>query len=88
MGWGCDREGICREPTGEFEPPAEYRVGGASSLLAGDFDGDGRADILSRETNDAFVLGPRCTFTISMSGARSPRRGGFPRWWRRPPFAT
>jgi hypothetical protein len=41
-------------PTGDFETPAPYRVGGATSLLAGDFDGDGRTDVLSREPLDAF----------------------------------
>jgi FG-GAP-like repeat/FG-GAP repeat len=46
--WGCDGDGICRAPTGEFEQRADYQVGGAVSVLAGDFDGDGRADILSR----------------------------------------
>jgi FG-GAP-like repeat len=53
-GWGCDLDAICRAPTGEFETPAEYKVGGAWSLMAGDFDGDRRADIVSREPLDAY----------------------------------
>jgi len=51
--WGCDFQGICRAPTGQFEASAEYRVGGAWSLASGDFDGDGRADVVSREPVDA-----------------------------------
>jgi hypothetical protein len=53
-GWGCDREGLCRAATGQFEGPVEFKVGGASSLSSGDFDGDGRADIVSREPLDAY----------------------------------
>jgi hypothetical protein len=53
-GWGCDVEGLCRAPTGEFENLVPIEVGGASSLLTGDFDGDGRADIVSREPLDAY----------------------------------
>jgi hypothetical protein len=52
IGWGCDGEGICRAPTGGFEARVEHKVGGVSSLLAGDFDGDGRTDILSRGALD------------------------------------
>jgi len=51
-GWGCDA-GICRPPTGDFEVPAEYQVGGAASLVSGDFDGDGRADVVSQDPRDA-----------------------------------
>jgi hypothetical protein len=54
-GWGCDLEGLCRTPTGEFEPPAQVRAAGAWTLMAGDFDGDGRADVIGREPLD--VLG-------------------------------
>ena len=51
-GWGCDRDGICRAPTGAFEAPTEVASVGAWSVLAGDFDGDGRADVLSRDRLD------------------------------------
>ncbi|MET0596189.1 MAG: VCBS repeat-containing protein, partial [Polyangiaceae bacterium] len=53
-GWGCDVDGLCREPTGEFSTPVRVEVGGVSSLLTGDFDGDGRGDIMSREPLDAY----------------------------------
>lgn len=49
-GWGCDSAGLCRKPTGEFEPLLrEYEVGSAVSLSGGDFDGDGNADLMSLE---------------------------------------
>src|SRR4051812_24607544 len=53
-GWGCDAEDLCRAPTGDFAPGVEFRVGGASSLSAGDFDGDGRTDVISEPPRDAF----------------------------------
>lgn len=53
-GWGCDLGGICRRPTGEFNPPREFEVGTAAVLASADFDGDGRADVLSSEPLDAF----------------------------------
>ena len=52
-GWGCDRDGICRVPSGTFEAPSQTVAAGAWSLQAGDFDGDGRADVVSREQLDA-----------------------------------
>jgi hypothetical protein len=56
-GWGCDRDGICRAPTGDFDGPAEFANVGAWSLLAGDFDGDGRTDVLSRDSVDPIGAG-------------------------------
>lgn len=53
-GWGCDLGGICRPPTGSFEPPREYEVGAAALLSSADFDGDGRQDVLSAEPFDPF----------------------------------
>jgi len=48
-GWGCDPGDICRRPSGEFETLREFEVGSATSLLAGDIDGDGRSDVVSLE---------------------------------------
>jgi hypothetical protein len=48
-GWGCDVHDVCREATGSYDTRAQPIGGNAFSLLAGDFDGDGRADILSRQ---------------------------------------
>jgi hypothetical protein len=52
LGWGCDPLGICRRPTGALEPLREIAVGSATSLLTGDFDGDGRADVVSLEPTE------------------------------------
>jgi hypothetical protein len=53
-GWGCDLGGICRRPTGAFEPPREHEVGTAAALASADFDGDGRTDVMSTEPLDPF----------------------------------
>jgi hypothetical protein len=52
-GWGCDLGGICRRPTGGFEPVRVYEVGTAATLASADFDGDGRSDVLSTEPLDS-----------------------------------
>jgi FG-GAP-like repeat len=51
-GWGCAVQGICRPPTGALTASVKSSLGGASSLLAGDFDGDGRADVVTLEPLD------------------------------------
>ena len=51
-GWGCDPQGICRAPTGNFQTSPQFKVGGTWSLMAGDFDGDGREDVVSLEAPD------------------------------------
>lgn len=48
-GWGCAVDDVCRKATGRYRAQAEPVPGNAFSLLAADFDGDGRADILSLE---------------------------------------
>ncbi len=52
-GWGCDSGSICREPSGKFEQPSKAVDVGAWSLTAGDFDGDGRDDVMSSEPLDS-----------------------------------
>lgn len=52
-GWGCDPQGICLRPTGALVPLPELELGSAHTLLAGDFDGDGRTDVVTREPVDA-----------------------------------
>lgn len=45
-GWGCSVDGFCRRPKGaEFDLATEGVSVGVSSLVVGDFDGDGRKDI-------------------------------------------
>ncbi|MCC6522247.1 MAG: VCBS repeat-containing protein [Polyangiaceae bacterium] len=45
-GWGCGADGVCRGPSGTFGDAVAAIQGGASLILDGDFDGDGRVDIL------------------------------------------
>src|SRR5262245_4015541 len=45
VGWGCSVEGFCRQATGTFEAASSPSSAGVVTLLAGDFDGDGRADL-------------------------------------------
>jgi hypothetical protein len=52
--WGCSPEGICRPPTGDFEPAVDYANSGAWTLQSGDFDGDGIDDIIGLEPPDSF----------------------------------
>jgi hypothetical protein len=45
-GWGCGVDGVCREPNDVLEEAKGPVSAAASSLLAGDFDGDGRVDVV------------------------------------------
>jgi hypothetical protein len=56
-GFGCDADGVCRRPRAEFAAVAEAIPGNAESLQSGDFDGDGRDDVLTTE--------PALTFGIT-----------------------
>ena len=52
-GWGCDADSICRIPSGKYFESSLSTDVGAWLLSAGDFDGDGRQDVMSREPLDA-----------------------------------
>ena len=45
-GWGCSVSGFCRQPTGTFASAGEAFSAGVTTMLVGDFDGDGRKDVL------------------------------------------
>lgn len=52
-GWRCGTDHVCRQPRGEdhgngtfFEPVSSLVPGSADELFTGDFDGDGRKDVL------------------------------------------
>ncbi len=53
QGWGCDADSVCREPSGQFIESSQSSDVGAWALSAGDFDGDGRQDVVSSEPLDA-----------------------------------
>jgi hypothetical protein len=48
-GYGCGADDVCRKPSGKFAATGTQVAAGAWRLLAGDFDGDRRIDVLSRE---------------------------------------
>lgn len=60
-GMGCDSEAICRIPTGDFVANSPSVAAGAWSLVGGDFDGDGRGDMMSLEPFDS-IGGTRLRF--------------------------
>lgn len=45
-GWGCSVSGFCRQPTGTFETAGDPVSAGVTTMLVGDFDGDGKKDVL------------------------------------------
>lgn len=45
-GWGCGVENFCRAPSGEFEEFGKPFSAGVTRIIAGDFDGDKRGDLL------------------------------------------
>ena len=52
-GWGCGTDGICRQPSGSFSRASAPVAADAWRLATGDFDGDGRADVMARAAIDA-----------------------------------
>jgi hypothetical protein len=63
VGFGCDAASVCRRATGGYADSEVTVPGGATSLLSGDFDGDGREDVVSLEAPGVHGLArPRITF--------------------------
>ncbi|HEY8038640.1 MAG TPA: VCBS repeat-containing protein [Polyangiaceae bacterium] len=52
-GWGCGTDGICRQPSGQFARRSTPVAADAWRVATGDFDGDGRKDVLARAAIDA-----------------------------------
>ncbi|HWA72579.1 MAG TPA: VCBS repeat-containing protein [Polyangiaceae bacterium] len=50
--WGCSADAICRPLTGNFESRSDVALGNGAALMAADFDGDGRSDVVSMEPVD------------------------------------
>ena len=51
-GWRCGLDLLCRRPSGEYAPAGNSLAVGAWSAAVGDFDGDGRKDVLTRGPPD------------------------------------
>lgn len=56
-GFGCDADRVCRRATGTFEFGPAAVSGDYQAVLTGDFDGDGRADVVGLGAEDS--LGAR-----------------------------
>lgn len=54
-GYGCGLDGVCRRSGGLSESPISIGAIGAQQLLRGDFDGDGRYEIVAANGNVATV---------------------------------
>lgn len=67
-GWGCDRDGLCRKPVGLGES-IELPLKGVESLASGDYDGDGRSDLVTREPVDAALRGKPTLHYLDENGA-------------------
>jgi hypothetical protein len=52
-GSGCDLGGVCREATGGYVAAGTAIADNARAVIAADFDGDGRADVMSKESPSA-----------------------------------
>jgi hypothetical protein len=48
--WGCSAEDVCRPATGHYIELSPPILAGATSLRSGDFDGDGRGDLIELES--------------------------------------
>lgn len=77
-GWGCDSDDLCRAPSGDFDSPVTTELGGAALLASGDFDGDGRDDVFSREPVDAYGRGRLSAHYFDQNGLVSESRA-FPK---------
>ena len=73
-GWGCDNNGLCRAPTGDFDEDIKLPLAGVESLVSGDFDGDGRSDLITREPTDAALRGKPTLHYFDERGALAESR--------------
>ncbi len=76
-GWGCGVDGVCRQATAEFEGASEPTSAGVVTLLAGDFDGDGRTDLYGGGPKTS-TSKPRIHFFDSSATPAEPVSIAFP----------
>jgi hypothetical protein len=80
---GCDRDGICRNPSGEFDPPQELSADVSTWLSSADFDGDLRPELVSTEPEDQLGRG-RFRLHYFDHDANITESRTFPRFTTRP----
>lgn len=76
-GWGCGVDGVCRQPSGRFSVASAPVAADAWRVSIGDFDGDGRGDVLSRAAIDfggsskvrVHYFEPQANHTLSLAKA-------------------
>lgn len=85
-GWGCDEGSVCRAPTGKFGVGQSHLVGPVGSLLAGDFDGDGRSELITRKPTDRLDRGQLAFHYFDARGALVESRD-FPKFVLSPTLA-
>ena len=82
-GMGCASDGLCRAPTGDFEPKQPLAPQTSSWLSVADFDGDKRSEIISTEPEDELGLA-RFRLHYFDNEAKLVETRTFPRFASRP----
>jgi hypothetical protein len=71
--FGCGADEVCRRATGRFDPLPASVPGNFESLQSGDFDGDGRADIVGLRQQTLFGQTQVSIFYFDAFGALANR---------------
>ena len=73
-GFGCGNDGLCRQPTGTFEPFGPALALSAERLTLADFDGDGQNDLLASRGSSLSVayVGPQGLLPETTTIAHTP----------------
>jgi hypothetical protein len=77
VGWGCGGDGVCRYPSGGWEPMGEVDVPSGALLEMADVDGNGALDVLTADSGTlqvAFNLGGTLEVGtgVPLPGVRGP----------------